>query len=464
MGSKKKVDVVVIGGGPAGAAVSMHLLSRGIQPLIVERSTFPRYHIGESMTGECGGLVRDLGFEDQMLADRHPHKHGVNVFGSRGNADWWIPMTQRTPDGVLHDQYTWSVRRSVFDKMLLDGAIERGADLLHGRAVAPRFDEDESTVCGVEVVTEDGTPLTVEAELTLDCSGQATFLANHKVTGPKYLGSYDKQIAVFTQIEGYTRNNGEDRSQRPGNTHIFYQQKYHWAWAIPLDEDVTSVGVVAPAEYFRSKKESKTDYLQREFRELNAGLAGRITDDTLVETPHVIPNYSFQVSNFAGRGFMCIGDSHRFVDPIFSFGLYVALAEARFAAEAAEHYLAGRGRDAANPFHEHVVRSEMAIDVLEDTIDTFWENPLAFAVFAHRRYRSPMIDVFSGRIYEGMPNDGRDAAIAAFRKLLGRERGYGAEDELSMPIGSRYHPERAPLWNAELDSVETTERWIRDLD
>ena len=37
----------------------------------------------------------------------------------------------------------------------------------------------------------------IEADLTLDCSGQATFLANQKVTGPKYLGSYDKQIAVF---------------------------------------------------------------------------------------------------------------------------------------------------------------------------------------------------------------------------------------------------------------------------
>ena len=57
-----KTDVLVIGGGPAGAAVSMRLRKRGITPVIVERETFPRFHIGESMTGEAGNLVRELGF------------------------------------------------------------------------------------------------------------------------------------------------------------------------------------------------------------------------------------------------------------------------------------------------------------------------------------------------------------------------------------------------------------------
>ena len=464
MSSKKRVQVVVIGGGPAGASVSLRLRERGIQPLIVERLKFPRYHIGESMTGECGGLVRELGFEDQMLAARHPHKHGVNVFGSRGNPDWWIPMTMRTPDLVLHDQHTWSVRRSVFDTMLFDAATARGADVIHGRAVSPRFNEDGSKVTGVDVVTDDGAMVEIEADLTLDCSGQATFLANQKVTGPKYLGSYDKQIAVFSQVAGYVRDDGDDRRNRPGNTHIFYRGKYHWAWAIPLDDVVTSVGVVTPAEYFRSKNESKPDYIQRELRELNKGLNERTSDKTLIEQPHVIPNYSYQVGDFAGHGYICIGDAHRFVDPIFSFGLYVALAEAKLAADGVERYLAGEGRDDANPFLEHMRLAETAIDILEDTIDTFWENPIAFSVFAHRRYRNALIDVFSGRIYEGMPNDGREVAVDAFRKLLKRERTYEPSEPLSVPIGSRFRPERAPLWNAELDSVETTERWIRGRD
>jgi hypothetical protein len=109
-----------------------------------------------------------------------------------------------------------------------------------------------------------------------------------------------------------------------------------------------------------------------------------------------------------------------------------------------------------------MITQEKGIDVLEDMIDTFWENPLAFAHMVHSLYREPMLDVFSGRIYESSLHKGRDEAMVAFRKLLKRERSYDDQTLFSIPIGSRYHPERAELWNSELSSVEGTEAWIRD--
>ena len=56
-----KTDVLIIGGGPGGTAAAMFLLKEGIKPIIVEQEEFPRFHIGESMTGEAGALLRRLG-------------------------------------------------------------------------------------------------------------------------------------------------------------------------------------------------------------------------------------------------------------------------------------------------------------------------------------------------------------------------------------------------------------------
>jgi flavin-dependent dehydrogenase len=56
-----KTDVLIIGGGPGGSTAAMCLIREGIKPIILEQEAFPRFHIGESMTGEAAQLLRRLG-------------------------------------------------------------------------------------------------------------------------------------------------------------------------------------------------------------------------------------------------------------------------------------------------------------------------------------------------------------------------------------------------------------------
>jgi len=110
--------------------------------------------------------------------------------------------------------------RADFDQMVLDEAVKQGATLIYGRAARPII-ADDGSVCGVEAVPDDGGLVSIEAELTVDCSGQSSFPANHGVTGPKYLGNYDKQLAVFSQVANTIRDNGPDmREHHPDNTLI----------------------------------------------------------------------------------------------------------------------------------------------------------------------------------------------------------------------------------------------------
>src|SRR5207247_657105 len=104
------------------------------------------------------------------------------------------------------------------------------------------------------------------------------------------------------------------------------------------------------------------------------------------------------------------------------------------------------------------------IDALEDVIDTFWEYHVAFGFCVHERYPDQMIDMFAGRVYEH--ENQPLPVLKAFRKLLNREaereQSYTSDDIYSIPLGSRYHPERAPIWEADA-SVGLTEAWILGL-
>ena len=96
-----------------------------------------------------------------------------------------MKVSSRDDDWELYDNITWQVRRSDFDEMMQEEAVKRGAILKRGHGGAGAEREDGS-LRGVLVRWPDGTTEEIEAKVTLDCSGQATFLANQKVTGPKY--------------------------------------------------------------------------------------------------------------------------------------------------------------------------------------------------------------------------------------------------------------------------------------
>src|SRR5437870_4405997 len=367
-----KTDVLIIGGGPGGATAAMFLIREGIKPIILEQEAFPRFHIGESMTGEAGQLLRRLGLEKLMLKKQHPVKHGVKVFGTGGVNSWFVPVSARDADWRLSAGTTWQVRRSEFDVMMLKEAEKRGATLLRGTATKA-LRANDGAVRGVTVRWPDGKSEDIEGEVVLDCSGMATFLANQRVTGPKYVGSYDKQIAFFAHVTGAFRNDGASGEKAKDNTLIFYQKKFHWAWFIPIDKEVVSLGLVLPRANFLETKQTPEEFFRTTILEINPNLRRRLADMKLVEKVHVIPNYSYQVRRFSGKGFICIGDAHRFIDPIFSFGLYVAVKEASHAADAVKDYLNGKGHDDVNPFAGHQLYFEQGIDILEDLMDTFWE-------------------------------------------------------------------------------------------
>jgi flavin-dependent dehydrogenase len=415
--AQQKHPVIIIGGGPAGAATAMYLLRRGIRPVIIERDIFPRYHVGESLTGATSVALRDLGLGDALDAQRYPIKHGVTFYGTNAKLASWLPIKRRNNENIQVPNQTWNVMRSTFDEILFNGALERGAEWIRATAVAPIRKDDQ--VVGLSVRTPGGATENLFSDVLIDASGSATFLANHKVTGPKLPGNYDKQIALYTLFSGTIRDSGSELHEQPGNTLLFYSKKNHWAWFIPVGDELTSVGVVFPAEYFKQSGLSKEEMVLRECRTMNAALSERLPDLTFREQVHASPNFSYRVMNYTGKGFLCVGDAHRFTDPIFAFGIFFGVQEGEFAAEAAARFLSGETKTNGNPFKDYEPLCDQGADIAQDFVDCLWDYRLAFQRMVAYKYREAIIDVFAGRVY-GEIGASNPAAIAT-RKLLARK-------------------------------------------
>ena len=202
-----KSSVVIVGGGPAGSAAAMFLKMQGIDSLIVERATFPRYHIGESTTGECGASIRALGLEEEMGRRGFPVKRAAAIFGS-GGYKWDLPVAGRDKDWNLFPQFTWQVRRAEFDKLLLDTAVERGAGLVEGEAVRPLLGDDGAVL--PNNVAEDK-KLTVGESFTVLSTDNKTkrFVVRGIYEGSPFyplLGSASVSQAAFDELYERPRN------------------------------------------------------------------------------------------------------------------------------------------------------------------------------------------------------------------------------------------------------------------
>ena len=400
-------DVVIVGGGPAGAATAIFLADLGISSVIVEAEQFPRFHIGEALTGSAGKLLRRMGLGPALDAQGHTVKNGAVVIGATGRNYFKVPAVDLLEDGVRRPTTSWQVRRAEFDELLLDTALDKGAQLVGGRAVELLTDET-GQAAGVRVERPDGSDERLAARVVVDTSGMACWLHSLGVTGPKERAKYSGQVAVYTHVAGADFNpDGLLGPDERCNTVITYAKQHHWAWFIPVDVDTVSVGIVVPAASFRASGQPVDEFYATQARTLNPALAARLDGSETVRPVEICGRFSYRVRDFSGPGWLCVGDSHQFIDPIFAFGVHLALFEGRMAADAIGAYLE-LGEPA--PLKDFERRADSSQAVVQDLLDAFWNQPLAFGYLIERRFRDDIIDLFAGRIYDlDVPSPGLQA-------------------------------------------------------
>lgn len=316
MGERTKdMDVLIVGGGPAGSTTAIALASTGLRVALFERERFPRHHIGESLLARTVPYLKRLGVWDELNSQGYVVKPGA-LFAWGGQPE--PTVLDMPPPG-----YSFQVLRSHFDDLLLRRARECGVTVYEAHDVV-RIEETHDAVSASGMT--DGRGWTAHGRYLVDASGGNRFTGRQ--SGLRY-NEYDgSRIAVSAYFVG------AQRVAAPHAGRIVTEASTNgWVWFIPLNDGVTSVGLVSDARRLRAAA-SPLAALTEELR--TAPFTARhLSVATLQSEVAVIryANYSIDAPKWQGK-VVRVGDAAMFVDPLFSTGVHGAVSSGYMAGAA----------------------------------------------------------------------------------------------------------------------------------
>jgi 1H-pyrrole-2-carbonyl-[peptidyl-carrier protein] chlorinase len=193
-----------------------------------------------------------------------------------------------------------------------------------------------------------------------------------------------------------------------------------WAWQIPLRWGTWSVGVVTERSDFTASGRTREEFFSA-LVSRNRNLAYRMRGARQVRPWRVEGDYSYSAERATGPGWILLGDALRFVDPIFSSGVDVAVYSAALAADAIHETLSGGDEAAAFAGYERSVGD--GIQLWYELTDLFYRLQNLFSRFAvTRRHREDVIRILQGNLYV------RDTQERARRMLRVMRESYEAAE------------------------------------
>ena len=388
-------DVFVVGGGPAGATAAALLAQAGLRVVLADKDKHPRFHIGESLLPHNLPLLDRLGVRSQIETSGM-RKHGIEFVspyhGKSVRYDFGRALDKRFP-------YSFQVRRSSFDEVLLRNAATKGAEVFEECRVSNiAFPEQGDPVVTASMA---GETRQWRARFVIDASGRETLLASQ--LGVKERNPHNNSAAVYGHFTNARRLEGRDE----GHITIVWFE-HGWFWFIPLSDGTTSIGAVCPAEVFKNRGADMEGF----FRALIASsseMADRLKDATLQGSVIATGNYSYYAKRLTGDRFLLAGDAAAFLDPVFSTGVYLAMLSGFWAAEAAQGCVAKPAKT-AKLLHRYEVRTRDAAAAFTWFIYRIRQPAMRNLFMSPRnmfRVEEAVLALLAGGIFDGWKVRGR---------------------------------------------------------
>ncbi|PKR53132.1 NAD(P)/FAD-dependent oxidoreductase [Thalassospira marina] len=369
-------DIAIIGAGPAGAVAAKFLHDAGLSVIVLEATHFPRFVIGESLLPFCMNVLEKCGLADTVTANAanqaFQYKNGAAF--ARGEQHCSIDFHDRfESDGW---STTFQVKRDAFDKTLIDAVIHAGVTVKFGhRVVAAKLGEGDCTLGWQD---DNGNAGHIHAGFVVDASGYGRVIP--KLLGQANIATMQPRRALFTHIRDNITAPDYDREKILITVH---PEKHDiWYWLIPFGDGTSSLGVVYPLD------ETALPTGDASSTENDAALFDRLLGETalgplLAHATHTRPlaaiaGYSTGTERLYGDGYVLLGNSAGFLDPVFSSGVTIALYSAELAANALIARQKGNDPDWENSFAKPL---SAGIATFKSYVDAWYDGRLQQIIF-----------------------------------------------------------------------------------
>ncbi|UTF59733.1 NAD(P)/FAD-dependent oxidoreductase [Gilvimarinus sp. DA14] len=312
-----KVDVVVIGAGPSGAIASALLRRAGVDVLVLERDSFPRFSIGESLLPQCMEYIEEAGFLPALRAAGFQYKNGAAF--AWGERTTYFNFEEKFSPGP---GTTFQVERARFDQLLAEQAEAQGVPIAYQHSVTSYAPTADGVCLGY--CDNEGNSGQLDCRFVLDASGFGRVLP--RLLELQTPSNFPVRQAAFAHIDDGIRDVNFDRNKILITVHP--EERDIWFWLIPFANGKSSLGVVASEEKLaRRAAQSPLQLLQQMVAE-TPSLANVLHRAQWNYPANQITGYSCNVKHLATDRYALLGNAGEFLDPVFSSGVTIAMRSA----------------------------------------------------------------------------------------------------------------------------------------